>query len=512
MELDEVLDKVGHFGKFQVINYTLIGITILLSSVYSLSYIFTAGDLEYRGTFKECEDLKTTSFNPEWLKNAVPFEDGPSRCLRYSFSNISFTNGNSCSAETFDKERQIGCHSWVYNGEESTIVNEWDITCDENQWKITLVGTVNNIGQFIGYPVAGYFSDRWGRKTALVACTVLAGLMGLARSLAWSYESFLVFEFLDPVVGSGIYTSGFTLSLELVNGKGRVLGGTLIPVFYAVGEVILGGVTWWLENWRYMLRIFYAPALLCISFHWLVPESVRWLITKGKKKEAKEIILKVAKTNKIDLSEEFLTKFEMTSLLEGKSSDSEKKSKTVKEVLCQVIHSKILLLRVLSCSFCWTTITFVFFGLSLTSVSVGENKYTSFILAALIELPAYVVVYLTMDRYGRKFTHSSSLILSGISCISFAFIPIDLDWLRMIAFLTGKFAITIAFTVVYVYTAELFPTELRQSLLGVCAMFGRIGFNNSSSNSTTREISRISATAAVWWNVYTRWYSVSTLT
>jgi hypothetical protein len=45
----------------------------------------------------------------------------------------------------------------------------------------------------------------------------------------------------------------------------------------------------------------------------------------------------------------------------------------------------------------------------------------------------------------------------------------------MLLFLLGKFSITISFTAVYVYTTELFPTELRHSMLGVCAMTGRIG-------------------------------------
>lgn len=45
----------------------------------------------------------------------------------------------------------------------------------------------------------------------------------------------------------------------------------------------------------------------------------------------------------------------------------------------------------------------------------------------------------------------------------------------MTLFLTGKFAITISFCVLYVYTAEIFPTNLRHSLLAICSMFGRIG-------------------------------------
>jgi hypothetical protein len=37
---------------------------------------------------------------------------------------------------------------------------QWNITCAEHEWKLTLVGTVNNVGQFIGFPLAGIFSDR----------------------------------------------------------------------------------------------------------------------------------------------------------------------------------------------------------------------------------------------------------------------------------------------------------------------------------------------------------------
>lgn len=52
---------------------------------------------------------------------------------------------------------------------------------------------------------------------------------------------------------------------------------------------------------------------------------------------------------------------------------------------------------------------------------------------------------------------------------------LDIPWLKLIFFLLGKFSITVAFTVVYIYTTEMFPTNLRHSLLGCCAMCGRVG-------------------------------------
>lgn len=47
-ELDAILQELGQFGKFQVKNYILIAIPIALTACFSLNYIFTAGQLDYR--------------------------------------------------------------------------------------------------------------------------------------------------------------------------------------------------------------------------------------------------------------------------------------------------------------------------------------------------------------------------------------------------------------------------------------------------------------------------------
>lgn len=52
---------------------------------------------------------------------------------------------------------------------------------------------------------------------------------------------------------------------------------------------------------------------------------------------------------------------------------------------------------------------------------------------------------------------------------------LDAVILNVLLYLIGKFSITISFVILYMYTAEMFPTEIRHSLFGICSMFGRIG-------------------------------------
>ena len=53
---------------------------------------------------------------------------------------------------------------------------------------------------------------RWGRRSALVVCGVGAGLLGLAKSFAGSYHSYLLGELLETVLGASVYPSAFVLS------------------------------------------------------------------------------------------------------------------------------------------------------------------------------------------------------------------------------------------------------------------------------------------------------------
>lgn len=132
-------------------------------------------------------------------------------------------------------------------------------------------------------------------------------------------------------------------------------------------------------------------------------------------KEAQDILRKAASFNGKNISEHTLEKLGSEEL-----SEEDKK----KDGFFKVFKSTILLLRFINCCFCWITCTFLFYGLTLNSVSLAGNSYLDFILTSLVEVPAYFACYFVVDRIGRRASQAGSFLLTGGACIAFIFVPL----------------------------------------------------------------------------------------
>ncbi|KYN11533.1 Solute carrier family 22 member 21, partial [Trachymyrmex cornetzi] len=464
-------NDIEKFGFYQIVMFTFLSIPLILSAGFTLSYVFTAGEVKYRCLVPECEHSGNTTFEPPWVNASAPKIDGViSGCARYAVRD----DPGICTETSFTNVSR-DCDSWIYDPDEHTILNEWGFTCDTNRWKLTMVGTMQNIGQFVGLMFAGYISDRYGRRTFLTVATSLSGVSGLIHSFSVNYWMFLAFEFLDASMAAGIYSAGFILGLETAGKKNRVFGSTIICCMFAMGEILLGLIASWLRSWRTLLRVIYAPGLLAVFLPLLIPESIRWLLTKDKHKKVEKIYRKMARMNGLPVTDEAINMFKEINV-----DKEETKSKLVisneRKPIVQVLHSSVILIRLLICSFCWLTNTFVYYGLSLNSVAFAGDKYINFVLVAAVEIPAYCLAWVLTDHIGRKPTLSGSFLLSGAFCLAIQFIPAG-SWSYgpLLLYMAGKLCITMAFATVYVFTAELFPTTLRHSLLGICSMTGRVG-------------------------------------
>ncbi|XP_063368145.1 solute carrier family 22 member 1-like isoform X1 [Cydia amplana] len=461
INLDSVLESLGPYGRYNILNFVLLLFPILLSAFFECGFIFEAQQQNYRCEVPGCEGLYNDT---SWLEYsfAIPTTSDAKHlksCIRYA------PIGTGCTADQFNTSNIVACERYVYEIDQS-FMQEFDLACQE--WKRALVGTVHNSGMFAAMLFTGTISDRFGRKIAVGIAATASLVFGILRGFAPDYTTYLVMHFFEAGFGGGLYPSAYVLIVELVGLKQRVIVSAMCNMAFVIGVVILSGIAWFVNNWRTYIFILYSPALLVTLYVWFMNESSRWLLSKGRKDEAIKILMSAAKINRLDPR-----KLELDNLgdplLKAENQSDDKKSQFSK-----AIRSSIIWKRLLICMFLWMTCSFVYYGMTINSVSLSDNKYLSFMLVTLVEIPAYVVVALVLDRYGRKKTLVVTYTTCAATSMLFAFLP-KAAWWSTALYLVGKWSVTLAYSSVYIYVSEVFPTNMRQTLISICSTAGKIG-------------------------------------
>lgn len=126
--------------------------------------------------------------------------------------------------------------------------------------------------------------------------------------------------------------------------------------------------------------------------------------------------------------------------------------------------------------FNWSVNAMVYYTLSLSASNLGEGMsiYHSFMLLAAIEIPFIIAISYIMQKWGRRIPLSATMIGAGIFCL----IPLSLPQHSpaiIVMGILGKGCIAASFALVYFFSAEIYPTVLRSTGIGLCSTFARIG-------------------------------------
>ncbi|CAH2010494.1 unnamed protein product [Acanthoscelides obtectus] len=477
MDFDDILVELGEMGRYQVFLYILICLPVLFAASNSLSYVFTAGVPDYRCFIPECEDPSDTTYDVPWRKWAIPDPSavhaiGVKSDLCYRYMSRPGETNRTCSDSLFMNVTEK-CSEFVFDNVERTIVNDWNITCVENQWKLSLVGSSHFAGIIIGSFVFGVMADRFGRKLVFIWCILLMSVSGCLQVISPEYWTFVSLIFINSLGTAGVYPLAFIIGVEMVGKKRREVAGITLNYFYAVGEAIVAPLAWYTRDWVYLQLLVSTPAIIFVVYYWMIPESVRWLLANERREEAKKVVIRVAKANKVILSDDIVNSFaEVAPLKDAKQMQNHNETQRILTVVREMLSYRIMILRLTIMYFIWGVNAFIFYGLSINSTSLGGNKYINFALVCLVEIPGYTLAWIAIEKIGRRLSLVASLVVCGVTCTLTIFAT---GWTVVALFLVGKLGITSAFGVVYVYTAEMLPTIIRSGGVGTASTIARFG-------------------------------------
>jgi len=406
-------------------------------------------------------------------------------CVEYSNSNPPiFTQNTTIDSCGISKTTscQPSCTNYDFKDQifESTVVSDFQLVCQN--WPLfpdgalTLVTIAFFIGMGAGAVINGYVADTFGRKqSAYLGC-----LIGIISEISTSYSTnWQIYGFLRFTAAIGaimVYSSGFIMGQEFLGSRHRLNTGVAMSASFTFAWIMLIGIAHILKeigsSWRVLVRItsfFYVLCLICLYF---VYESPRWLLTQGKKEEATQVLQNIADKNGVS------TKVVCPCLDEspGQTYGFLETMKIDKRITKGIIFNLYL----------WSANALVYYGLSMNSASLPGSVFFNSSMAASAEYPMYMIMPYLMKRLGRNKFTSYCFFLSGFSCLiatfSFEFakqscestnLKNPLVICNLVFSFFGKFCITGSFGSVWIWSCELFPTQIRGSAVGIVSTGAR---------------------------------------
>ncbi|XP_066049024.1 solute carrier family 22 member 13-like [Chamaea fasciata] len=458
-EFGDLLSALGECGLYQKLLILLLSLPLLLNPFQMVGQVFMVLEVPYHCDTSWIRAVGPNLTEEQQLNLTLPRgTDGEfEQCSMYS--PVDWDLDSIVAYGLNDTEKCI--NGWVYPSEQPpSLLTEFDLVCDRAVLN-DVSQSIYMAGVLIGATLFGMLSDRIGRRPVFLICILIQGVFGLGTAFVPNIYVFMAIRCVVGAAVSGIMVTVVSLATEWVGASYRTKALLIAHTAFAIGQMSVAGLSYGIRNWRLLEIAGSAPMFALFFYIWVLPESPRWLVTKGRIEEAKKVLQKAAATNKRSLPAE---------LLEQLKSEKEVKSGSFLDLFRKKHLRKVTL--IMSCV--WFADSIVYYGLSLSVTDFGLNIYLTQLAFGAVEFPARISCIFLLEWFGRKKVQAFLLLLSGLISLILTGIPEDQPTVITVLAIIGKLTSTAAFSTSYVYSAELFPTILRQTGVGLCSTMARV--------------------------------------
>ena len=337
------------------------------------------------------------------------------------------------------------------------------------------------IGCIIGASFAGVLSDRTGRKRALLISAVLFAVSSIGSALAHDLAEFSVARILG---GIGIGAASMLSPLYIAEIAPARIRGRLVSLnqfaiifgmllVYFVNAYVaragdrIGGEAWNVAyGWRWMFGSATLPSVLFFVLLFLVPESPRWLVKRGRSKEALGILVRVGGA-----------RHAQTEMAEIADAIALEKNQSIAQLFKPGLRMALIIGVVLAVLQQVTGINVVLYYAPEIFKTAGMRATQAIdltVIVGVINLMFTVVAILVVDRIGRKplLLIASACMGASLFLLGGAFVLGKLQgpWVLMFVLAyVASFAVAMG-PVVWVVLSEIFPTHIRGAAMSIATV------------------------------------------
>jgi putative MFS transporter len=348
-----------------------------------------------------------------------------------------------------------------------------------SEWKLTpaMVGMIISagyIGQLFGAVLFGLLAERIGRLKTLMFTIVLFVAMDVACLFAWGGISMMAFRFLQGVGTGGEVPVASAYINEFIGAEKRGRFFLLYEVIFPVGLMFAGMAGYFLVpiyGWKAMFIVGLVPSVLTIPLRWFMPESPRWLASKGRIAEASDVVKR--------LEDDALRRGLPLREPVARTLDAQAPAQSDWRELFKGIYLK----RTLMIWGLWICVYLINNGLvtwlptlyrQVFQLPLQQSLAYGWITSGLAVV-ASVICALQIDKVGRKRWYAAAFFIAVVPFAALYGLGAK-SATEVLVLATAGYAVlqTIAFSL-YLYSAELYPTRLRAIGTGLGSAWLRAG-------------------------------------
>lgn len=466
--VDKLKQHLGGYSRYQMLIYILLGLVYMRGGWHVWIPIYQGLKPSFH-----CSASPGLSLN-----ESVPYlqEDGYSTCTQYV--NRSVSNATE------------SCHNgWTYlwDSDYTSIVSWMDLVCDK-EYLPELTTTMYMVGTTSGVIFLAPLGDKFGSKSLMLVCLWVQAVVGTVLIWAKNIIAFCIVKFLIGMCNMTIALSVYVLMTETFDAAHRDLPTIAVNFFWAFGIMSLALLGYLIPEWQYLeLAIALPINVLSIVLIFIIPESLQWLLAKGKLRQAEQVVNRFISINRLEPVPNLHSKLERfnkdTSLSaknpgsgETISSNDESQIQTV----IRLFRSPRLRVITIVMFYLFLVNALAYFGIMYSTPELAGNRFLNLFLLGLVEVPAYILCIVANKLIGRRRSVSIFLFICAVCNIAVLFVPEEsgghsLQQLKTALVMIGKFGITGSYSTIYLYASEVYPTVIRSQALGASSFFENIG-------------------------------------